>query len=177
MKCELLQSFDSSTSETRMGFGSDLAALRGALSPDHVSRADIEAGLYEAARIQTFAVDWSTGDTQLRRTYRIREIRYTDGGELELELAGLLADLDRVAGRAVSRLCGARFGDARCGLDSAQFAEGTTCPRTHSACRDFGNSVNFRGFPHLIGDDALVQGPIEGLQLDGGSRYVDTDAD
>ena len=44
------------------------------------------------------------------------------------------------------------------------------CDRAFSTCRrKFGNAENFRGFPHLPGDDALIAGPAANGN-DGGSR-------
>jgi len=52
------------------------------------------------------------------------------------------------------------------------FPSGTVCPRSFSACRDrFNNALNFRGFPYLLGDDALTAAPRESEIRDGGSRY------
>jgi len=60
----------------------------------------------------------------------------------------------------------------RMGLNADNFPSGTVCPRSFSACRDrFNNALNFRGFPYLLGDDALTAAPRESEIRDGGSRY------
>jgi len=95
------------------------------------------------------------------------------GDRFTVELSGQGAQLSRTQGRVFSRMCDARLGDARCGLSIDDFPSHTQCPRTFTACRDiFGNSVNFRGFPYLIGDDAMQSGPDGSPALDGGSRYA-----
>jgi uncharacterized phage protein (TIGR02218 family) len=47
------------------------------------------------------------------------------------------------------------------------------CPKTFEACRDtFNNSLNFRGFPHMPGNDFLLFVPGQGESgLDGGSLF------
>jgi uncharacterized phage protein (TIGR02218 family) len=46
------------------------------------------------------------------------------------------------------------------------------CDKTFATCRDrFANSVNFRGFPHMPGNDAALAGPATDQPMDGGSRY------
>ena len=45
------------------------------------------------------------------------------------------------------------------------------CDKRVETCRArFANVVNFRGFPHMPGNDALQAGPAAGERLDGGSR-------
>jgi uncharacterized phage protein (TIGR02218 family) len=45
------------------------------------------------------------------------------------------------------------------------------CDKRLVTCRDrFANSVNFRGFPHLPGEDWMVAYPAKGGRLDGGRR-------
>ncbi len=46
------------------------------------------------------------------------------------------------------------------------------CDRRFATCRDrFGNGVNFRGFPYMPGNDAVLGMPAANQPLDGGSRY------
>lgn len=46
------------------------------------------------------------------------------------------------------------------------------CDKRFATCRDrFANSVNFRGFPYMPGNDAALAGPASGQPMDGGSRY------
>ena len=64
-------------------------------------------------------------------------------------------------------------------LDAAPLADGAAfsvyagCDKRIETCRaKFANVVNFRGFPHMPGNDALQAGPGAGDQLDGGSRLA-----
>jgi uncharacterized phage protein (TIGR02218 family) len=47
------------------------------------------------------------------------------------------------------------------------------CDKTHGTCRaKFGNAVNFRGFPHMPGNDFIIRIPQQGEPgLDGGSFF------
>lgn len=46
------------------------------------------------------------------------------------------------------------------------------CDKRVSTCRDkFANLANFRGFPHIPGEDWLMAYPVEGGANDGGSRH------
>lgn len=47
------------------------------------------------------------------------------------------------------------------------------CDKTHATCRDrFKNALNFRGFPHMPGNDFIIRVPQQGEPgLDGGSFF------
>lgn len=46
------------------------------------------------------------------------------------------------------------------------------CDKQFATCRArFANTANFRGFPHMPGNDAVIAGPGLNQPLDGGSRY------
>jgi uncharacterized phage protein (TIGR02218 family) len=47
------------------------------------------------------------------------------------------------------------------------------CDKRFDTCRiKFENSVNFRGFPHMPGNDLIQSGPTAGQVMDGGSRQA-----
>jgi len=47
------------------------------------------------------------------------------------------------------------------------------CDKRFETCRaKFANSANFRGFPHMPGNDAIQAGPVAGEALDGSSRFT-----
>jgi uncharacterized phage protein (TIGR02218 family) len=46
------------------------------------------------------------------------------------------------------------------------------CDKQFATCRDrFANGINFRGFPYMPGNDAVLAAPAANQVLDGGSRY------
>lgn len=158
--------------DRRLGFSIDNSAVQGALQSGKITEADIAAGLYDEAVMDCFRVNWIDPAQHVHMsTGRLGAIRQKSE-TFEAEWTGESVVLDRSVGRVFSKLCDAEFGDSRCGLNAADFAEGTSCPRSLSACRDqFDNVVNYRGFPYLLGDDALQAAPQLGERRDGGSRY------
>ncbi|WP_371396203.1 DUF2163 domain-containing protein [Fretibacter rubidus] len=160
--------------DSRLGFAVDNGSVQGVFRDDRITATDIDAGLYAGARLDTARVNWADLSQRLKiSTGFIGEIT-RQGDSFTFEWLGESARLDRATGRVFSVQCDADFGDARCGLNADSFPTGTTCPRSFSACHNqFGNSRNFRGFPFLIGDDALTAAPRETDSRDGGSRYTD----
>ena len=153
------------------GFIPDNNKVQGILSSD-ISGDDIRSGRLGEARLESYRVNWTepTQFISIAIGY-VGEIRQK-GDEFELEWLDQASQLERSTGRVFSRLCDAEFGDVRCGLNAADFPEGTICPRTFTACQEqFSNQVNFRGFPYILGDDALLAAPLDGEIRDGSSRY------
>ncbi|MFN4225321.1 MAG: DUF2163 domain-containing protein [Hyphomonas sp.] len=135
------------------------AEARGALAHAAITEADLDAGLWDGAQIDVIRADWQTPEHFVKvwsgRMTRLRR----NGSAFEAELVSQKADLERPVGRVYARRCDAVLGDARCGVDREGFP-GLACDHRFETCRDvFGNTVNFRGFPHLPGTDVLVAGP------------------
>lgn len=145
--------------------------LSGVIEAETITRADIEAGLWSGARVDILRVDWARPELFARvRCGEIGEIRLREG-RFEAELRGLSHRLDRVTGRVFSRRCHARLGDADCRIapDHPEHARG--CDKRFATCRDrFGNTLNFRGFPYMIGNDVLLAGAAGESVHDGSSR-------
>lgn len=142
----------------------------GALDDEVLSEEDIQAGLFDAARVELWRVDW--GDVLARvRLWggSLRKIR-REAGSFVADLEGPMAQLDRVVGRTYGRDCDAVLGDERCGL-SAEAIGGRRCDRTWRTCVDvFGNGLNYRGFRDVPGDDFILARPAAGVRHDGKSR-------
>lgn len=158
--------------ENRLGFSLDNSAVIGALSSEQITVEDVEAGKYDHAQIEVLRVNWKSPDEYgLIWGGAIGDIKLKDG-QIEAEIIGRSAVLNRSTGRVFSRQCDAVFGSEKCGVDVGALPNGTVCPRTFTACRDqFSNAANFRGFPYLLGDDASYAGPRDGDVKDGSSRY------
>ena len=169
---EARSSFDAGALEQDIGFSINSAQVTSLFLSDAITDTDLRSGLYDGADVDLFRVDWRDVSTALHTAHwMFGDVQLGSSG-FEVELIGRTAKLDRATGRVFSRHCDAELGDARCGLNRADFPEGTVCPRTFMACQgQFDNVRNFRGFPYIIGDDALTQGPQTGVVLDGGSRY------
>ena len=145
------------------------AAGGGALAHDALTEEDLANGLWDGARVDVLRVDWQRPDLFVTLwSGRFSEITHGDLG-FEAQLVSLKADLERPLGRVFARKCDAVLGDARCGVDVAAFP-GQTCDQRFETCvRVFGNSENFRGFPHMPGPDFVLQGPAASSN-DGGKR-------
>lgn len=162
---------EAGVSESQSGFAIDNGEIRTHLRLPDLTSGAIRAGALDNATLTQFRRDWISGETVLLSKGRIGEVRFSDH-DVEVEWLGQSSLLDRSTGRVFSRHCDASFGDARCGLNIDDFTYGRKCPRTFAACRDqFDNIVNFRGFPYLLGDDALQAGVREADPRDGSSRY------
>lgn len=232
-------------SETRdtMGLAADATDVEGALSSDRISEADIAAGRYDGARVETLLVNRRAPEQHaVLRSATVGKIVLQDG-RFVVELEGIGAALDRRTGRTFRKSCDAELGDARCGFDLEaegfsgegvvvsvggsnavralgleSFAEswfdhgmltwtsgvsagrrqrvtshrkegaatGLTvwgaltaapgdafaivagCDKRFSTCKaKFSNIVNFRGFPHMPGNDAAYAYVAEGVEFDG----------
>ena len=235
---EPLSGFSQSEAQSSLGLAVDTAEIEGALSSTRLSETEIDAGLFDGAKIETFRVDWTVPEgAELIRVSAIGKIIRRDGA-LVAELESLMRNLDRPAGRYLRRSCDAELGDKRCGVALAGFsAEGTIvssqgngthvvsglgafadgwfaggklsaagstrrvtahrhgtegvlvsledggdiapattftitagCDKAFSTCRDkFANTLNFRGFPHLPGNDAAYGYVSEDGVFDGGA--------
>ena len=165
-------SFTASAAEHQTGFDSDSGTLQTVFDVVGLDAQSIADGVLDDARLVQFSYDWQSGEAPARLSEgRISDVR-AQGDGFEAEWLGLASLLDRSHGRVFSRQCDASFCDSRCGLNRADYPTETDCPRSFTACRDiFANTENFRGFPYLLGDDALQAGPIDTDLRDGSSRY------
>lgn len=144
------------------------AAAAGFLSNDFIQEGDLRSGLWDGCQIDVLRVDWrapETGQIHIWSGY-LTESTMLDNGKFQADLASLKADLERPVGRVLQRQCDAAFGDERCGVREV----GQSCDQRFETCRDvFSNTANFRGFPHMPGNDFVLAGPAAGRN-DGSKR-------
>ena len=239
--------FIASEATSRFDLAVDGSEIAGALADDALTDADLAAGRYDAARIETWLVDWSDATLKVMTACgTLGEVK-REGQAFSAELRGLADALSQESGRLYTAKCGADLGDGRCKLDLsslawrgagavvlsesasavvvsgiASFADGffsagrltwiaganaglsveikehrvtedivrlslwqsvpepvasgdtfaitAGCDKTFATCRDrFANIANFRGFPHIPGNDFIVASPSAGAGNDGGS--------
>lgn len=169
--CSAASGWTAGAVDQALGFSAGQGAAAGALDSDAITEADIAAGLYDGCEVECRRLDWT--DPTLSVTLwsgRIGKIK-REGSAFTAEVEGPLAELDRVAGRTYGRLCDANLGDARCTVPSSHLDFGLGCDKRFATCRDrFSNTLNFRGFPTIPGDDFLTAYPAEGERNDGSSR-------
>ncbi|MBU6372787.1 MAG: DUF2163 domain-containing protein [Alphaproteobacteria bacterium] len=146
--------------------------VTGVLDDDALSAVDLDAGLWDGADVRVRRVDLEDPSVSvIVMVGRLGAVRRGDG-VFEAEIEGPKAALARPIGRVFARTCDADLGDARCGVDlTAPANAGAVCDKTLLTCRTrFGNAVNFRGFPHMIGPDVLVRAADADGPADGGAR-------
>lgn len=145
--------------------------LSGALNAEGLTSEDLRAGVWDGAGVTLYDVDWAEPEHGLWLwSGYLTEIE-EEGGAFRARLASVKSDLERTIGRIFGRRCDADLGDVRCGV-SLESAPQTACDKRFATCRDvFANAENFRGFPHMPGNDAVISGP--GAKRDGSSRGIE----
>lgn len=245
--CRAGTGFTSSEATARFDLSAGGADIAGALSDEALSEADLAAGRYDAAIVETWLVDWSELSLRvLIARGSLGEVK-REGRAFTAELRGLADALAQPSGRLYTARCNADLGDARCRVDLASsafrgtgsviatesastllasgledFADGwftggrlawtdgandglavevkdhrvvagaaqlslwqampeavtagdafavtAGCDKRFATCRDrFANVANFRGFPHIPGNDFVIATPDAGAGNDGGS--------
>ena len=109
--------FTSSEAASRFDLSVDGAEISGALADDSLTDADLAAGRYDAARVETWLVDWSDPSLNvLTARGTLGEVR-REGQAFTAELRGLADLLSQQSGRLYTAKCGADLGDIRCKVD------------------------------------------------------------
>lgn len=91
--------------------------VAGALISDRLSEAELAAGAFDHAKIETFLVNWQSPEERLLlRVGHIGEVLREDGA-FRVEIRGLAAGLDEPQGRVFRGACDADLGDLRCKVD------------------------------------------------------------
>lgn len=238
--------FTQTEARASLGMAVDAVDVEGALSSETLREDEIAAGLFDGASVETLLVDWMRPSrfVSLRKAVIGRIVR--SDGRFVAELESRAASLDQPNGRYLRRVCDARLGDGRCGVDlskagfkatgevlaiaapatilvsglgsfgagwftfgeiafSSGALEGRTlaiiehasdgedarlvlpaaeampepgdafsvvagCDKRFATCKaKFANPANFRGFPHLPGNDAAYAYVTQGMRFDGGA--------
>ena len=169
---DYLPMLDGGEVPARLGGQIDTGEVIGVLRSDAIAEDDIAAGLYDGAEVETWRVNWrDVSQRVLLRRATIGEIVREDG-QFRAELRSGQQVLNRVRGRMYSPLCDAVLGDPRCTVSHAHTDFALGCDRQLRTCRErFDNVVNFRGFPHIPGNDFVMRYPRADDALDGGALF------
>jgi uncharacterized phage protein (TIGR02218 family) len=90
--------------------------VTGAFSSEKITEAELEAGLYHNARVETWLVNWAVPEERhLMRVGSIGEVK-REGTAFTAEVRSLAHALDQERGRIFRATCDADLGDARCGI-------------------------------------------------------------
>lgn len=120
--CRAASGWTAGAAEGEVGGACGTLVAAGGLNDESLRGEDIEAGLYDAAELTLWRVDWRRPDLKVRlQEARFSRIRW-EGDRFTVELEGPLAALDRVVGRTCGRDCDAILGDERCRVDLTAFS-------------------------------------------------------
>ncbi|MFF8801893.1 MULTISPECIES: DUF2163 domain-containing protein [unclassified Methylobacterium] len=110
---------EAAEASAELGFAVSGGEVAGALTSAGITGADIAAGLYDGAGIETWLVDWREPAARiLLDVASLGEIRQA-GGAFVAELRGLMHRLDAQTGRSFRAACDAQVGDSRCRVNLA----------------------------------------------------------
>ncbi|UMY18560.1 DUF2163 domain-containing protein [Methylobacterium organophilum] len=108
---------EAAEASAELGFAVGGGEVAGALSAAAIAEADVAAGLYDGASVETWLVDWRAPEARLLLDRaEIGEIRRA-GTAFVAELRGPMHRLDAESGRTFRAACDAALGEARCGVD------------------------------------------------------------
>jgi uncharacterized phage protein (TIGR02218 family) len=118
--CRAGTGFTASEATGTFGLAVDSTEISGALSSDLLSEADLAAGRYDAAQVETWLVDWSEPSLRmLTARGSLGEVK-REGQAFTAELRGLADLLSQESGRLYTAKCSADLGDRRCRFDLTQ---------------------------------------------------------
>jgi uncharacterized phage protein (TIGR02218 family) len=137
----------------------------GLLDSALIAAADLEAGLYDHARVDVFICNWadlSQGTVQIRRGW-LGEVTL-QGGQYTAAFRGLQDLLQRKVGDIYTPECRYDLGDARCGVSLGSYAGTVTAVTdaatfTDSACASVEGVFNY-------GQLTWVSGANQGLSME-----------
>lgn len=111
---EAVSGFQAGEVETGLGLSADAAQVLGAFSALAITRADLTAGRFDGALVETFIVNWQVPtDFMKLSTRELGEVR-SGPDAFHAELRSLAARLDLPQGRIYTKSCDAELGDRRC---------------------------------------------------------------
>lgn len=121
---EARSGLEAAETTAELGFAIGGGEIAGALESAGITEEDIAAGLYDAASVESWLVDWTDVENRLLLDVgSIGEVRRADRAFVA-EVRGLTHRLDEERGLLYTGLCSAELGDGRCRVDlsSPQFS-------------------------------------------------------
>ncbi len=99
------------------GFAVTGSELSGALNDDSLNENELAAGLYDAAAVELWLVDWSEPALRVQLAAgSLGEVK-REGTAFTAEVRGITQRLAEESGRLFTASCSADLGDARCKID------------------------------------------------------------
>ncbi|WP_179379795.1 DUF2163 domain-containing protein [Jannaschia marina] len=114
VSCLAASGMTASALQASTGLSVDNSEARGILSHDAVSAEDIRAGLWDAAQVTAYLVNWARpSDFEILFRGSLGEISWGEGA-FSAELRGLAETLNTARGRVFQARCDAVLGDGCC---------------------------------------------------------------
>jgi uncharacterized phage protein (TIGR02218 family) len=152
--------------DTNDGLPTDQTALSGVLTDDAITETDIIAGRWDGAGVTLSRVNWMQPADNIAIWSGTLGTITRRGASFQAEALGLEAKLETTTGRVFSRLCDARLGDARCGLDltptSRSAAIAITAATTSGLLNVSTTGLDPNSLPH--GTVEITSGPSVGIK-------------
>ena len=131
--------------DTELGWNSQNQNLQAILDTPAITETDLDRGLYDYARIECFLVNYLDLPSTLTENPANRVIVYRAIlGKLtrtnirySFEARGFESLLNNKIGSVTSKLCRARFGDSRCGVNMASYTYNSSVASVTSDRRSF----------------------------------------
>lgn len=112
--------YTGSAVRTSSGLAVDNLDVAGLLDAAAITQADIEAGKYDYAEVNVFAINWADTSMGILKLVRGRLGEVQRKGQLFVaELRSLAQALQQTLGELYAVTCRATLGDARCGVNTA----------------------------------------------------------
>lgn len=117
---EASNSMIGSAIKSAVGTGVDNMDIIALLRSDRINQIDIQAGIYDTATLEIFAVNWAdlTMGKMILLKGLLGEIRMQDG-QFTVEIRSLAQRLTQQIGELTTSSCRARLGDSRCTINLA----------------------------------------------------------
>ena len=122
LTCRAGTGLSGSEATSKLGLAVVGSEVSGALASDTLSEADLAAGRYDAAAIETYLVDWSEPALNVLLAKGVLGEVRREGQAFAAEVRGLADRLNQESGRRYSATCSADLGDARCTVDLSNAA-------------------------------------------------------
>ena len=117
LTCRAGTGLTGSEATSKLGLAVDGSEISGALASDTLSEADLAAGRYDAAEIETYLVDWTEPALNVLLSKGVLGGVRREGQAFAAEVRGLADRLNQESGRRYTANCSADLGDARCTID------------------------------------------------------------
>lgn len=163
---EASSGFTASRFVSELGLSVDNLSAEGAISSDSLTARDLAAGVYDAANIELYWVNFN--DVSQRQIILKGTIGEVKRGETSFtaEMRSLSHLMQQKTGRTYRRYCDAALGDSRCGVNLALFTETSAVGNVQDSrfVSDDGSLAASAG-TYTYGKITFTSGNLDGLSF------------